>query len=433
MFTPTKMAIELRTDELRLRKILDIVAAPPAGLTGWSQEQYAEVKGLVEQYLHPGSNQVGADPEFEIYIKHQDGRMEFANASNFFPRDGQLGTDTTGSPTGELRPPPGSPEKVVENVRNLLAEAKRRLPAGYIISAGAGRSVPTGGHIHISGRPCPEILITKLDTFVNIPLRSKANVTIRDRHGYGRPRDVRTQNHGWEYRSPCSWLAHPDIAHGALAITWQMSQMSERDLEKLSTRESLYKAMGSRAHIARKFYETIDQIESLEQVDVFAAWGISEEFLQSVRQVIARTFRYPLRFSSDRVRVALSEMNLGSDSIEWTISRYDGFSRTRTIYVHPAVAWWIRNNIQRIPRTLRIETRDDLSAYQMSLSTSLADAITRSRRGRGRSTYNVMRRILSSVFATDLNQIIRDWQTSRQTQQSSRLSLRLDPGMIEVR
>lgn len=183
--------------------------------------------------------------------------------------------------------------------------------------------------------------------------------------------------------------------------------------------------MGPRAHVARKFYETLEKIESLEKVNVFVAWGISSETLQAVQRAIARAFRFPVRFNSTSAQSVMTDMNLGSDVHQWTIDRLDNFIRRRELSFSPAVSWWVRRNVTRIPRTLHITSRDGLTSSQMAVSTELVRVLQNSRRGRGRSSYNVVRRILTTVFSADLSRIVSEYEAAQNEQRLSRLGVRL--------
>jgi hypothetical protein len=176
-----------------------------------------------------GGIRLGADPEF--MIRSTDGRL--IPASRFFPQRGQIGCDAAvipGSsgpahPVAELRPDPSdSPIRLAQSLRRLLLRASRRVP--YVnIEFRAGsmpfQGHPIGGHIHFSGLPrVSGQLLRALDTYVGLPLFLIEDVETakRRRPLYGYLGDFRPQPHGFEYRTPSSWLVSPTYARASLCL-----------------------------------------------------------------------------------------------------------------------------------------------------------------------------------------------------------------------
>lgn len=114
-----------------------------------------------EPYKFPFT--MGADPEFTVvsgtrpmnaedifatffkglkYKKGPDGR-----AGGFQLPGGDIGNDSHPA-TGELRPNPGTPHEVVNNLRLLFAEAHKRMP--FVDLTTLTVAAATGGHIHLS-------------------------------------------------------------------------------------------------------------------------------------------------------------------------------------------------------------------------------------------------------------------------------------------
>ncbi len=255
---------------------------PLPGWAGWSQEQFDQLKDVINQgsrtKKHEMTIMVGADPEFEIF-SGDDGRL--IPAYRYFGQNGYnaaVGTDGH-STTGEIRPSPGSPERVTEHVRKLLRRIRTALPDNYTIGAGAGRQLSLGGHIHISGRYDSETLSHALDVFIGRPLNQKSNHAFRKAVGYGEEGYLRSQPHGWEYRSPCSWIAHPDLTRGALTIAWCLSGLDDGQITALAEdRDALIEMMGPiRGATARKFYDTLEEVDKIEAIQVFRAWELAEE------------------------------------------------------------------------------------------------------------------------------------------------------------
>ena len=219
---------------------------------------------------------LGADPEFVWF----DG-SNFVDASRVTtgPRTMTSGLGVDGCcNTGELRPRPGHPMHVWHNINKLLKEASNY---PYDMYAGSGRNQPTGGHIHFSGISHTPALLSKLDKFITIPLNEVSDRT--SRRFYGQLSEVRTQPHGWEYRSPCSWIVHPTIAKGVLRIAWVLALAAEMGrLAEINEVEDIisFATNCDHPHATRcnvnDFYKMLKRMKraniKLEQVEIFQAW-----------------------------------------------------------------------------------------------------------------------------------------------------------------
>lgn len=81
---------------------------------------------------------LGADPEFLLYDRRQN---RWLIASDYFPRDGHVGTDARaiysprhGYPLAELRPDPAvSPQALIENIRRNIRVGLRYLPCKNVV------------------------------------------------------------------------------------------------------------------------------------------------------------------------------------------------------------------------------------------------------------------------------------------------------------
>ena len=226
-----------------------------------------------------GVIKMGADPEFEL----RQGNRHI-HASNYFSGNGQVGTDGASS-TGEIRPRPGTPEQVAENVRACLIRVSRRLgrDANYggvvTVHGGAGVEVPLGGHIHFGGLgiPMERVRASLLDSWVSEPLNrycSAPAVRMRASAGYGRMGAVRDQPHGWEYRAPCSWLAHPVLTKGALLIAYLIAEPAQTPV--ISRWEDILNLTDDedRKAVIRDFYTF--QGSNVEQQDLLENWGLRD-------------------------------------------------------------------------------------------------------------------------------------------------------------
>ncbi|KKM91644.1 hypothetical protein LCGC14_1226530 [marine sediment metagenome] len=216
---------------------------------------------------------IGCDPEFEVRSK----RGAFVPADRilgYSPEDA-IGTDGRAD-TAEIRSQPGSNYQVMKSINTILSQARRKL-ANYNAYAGSGKNVPLGGHIHFSGiSPEPE-LVKRLDKFIAKPLNSISDTSGRGGH-YGRYGEVRGQPHGWEYRSPLSWLATPQITNGVLSIAWLLARATKRGhLGSLNTKHNLLSYAYKRERQAIDGFFTILKImktenKQLEHIEIFHAW-----------------------------------------------------------------------------------------------------------------------------------------------------------------
>jgi hypothetical protein len=173
---------------------------------------------------------IGGDPEFEL-VDNSGKVLRAASTDNFSIRKefGNVGVDGSGDQV-ELRPSPGSPKTVVENVRKLLAEFNTFHGEDFKLAASSSK-FPCGGHIHIGIDPLPNTtyygkLSKILDEFIgrntlklNGPAREPGN-----EYGYGRISDFRKKPYGMEYRTPPSTVwKNPELAEITLKLTYNLA------------------------------------------------------------------------------------------------------------------------------------------------------------------------------------------------------------------
>ena len=213
---------------------------------------------------------IGADPEFAF---SRNGRFVPAHHVLGYDTNSELGTDGRDD-TAELRPKPGSYYQVNSTISKLLSDAKK---FGYDAYAGSGDHAPLGGHIHFSGIAADRELVKRLDKFIARPLNTVSDRSAR--HHYGEYGEVRSQDHGWEYRAPLSWLSTPILTKGTLAIAWVLARAYKfKQVETINAREDLlnYAYKGERIAISL-FFDAIKNYKTnniqLESIEMFAAWG----------------------------------------------------------------------------------------------------------------------------------------------------------------
>lgn len=424
IFNIQRLAKDIGKSELEIYRTLDSLEISYPGWLGWDSTIYDSIKDMLNQFFQAPNVMVGADPEFEVL--NNSGAAIGASRYLSGGTSHSLGTDGDSS-IGEIRPKPGSPERVFINIKNLLIQACKALPSNFDIRGGSGITYPIGGHIHFSGRSYSEDLLNKLEHFISVPLNSKSNNRFRLNHGYGGSRAVRNQPHGWEYRTPCSWLAHPDIAKGVLAIAWGLAQLNDAQLDQLHTHEQLYEVLGYRAEFAKKFYALLDTSQTIESIKVFRAWAIEKDDAEeTVAETTAQT--------SDIQEVNLSRPQwsitlLSPDVTQPNIETSDDFNmdviqsmglrarqRIRFIGVSARTGRdtyrnrgrfitipreWNTTNIYPLPRNLRIY--GSAASTTIGLSYRLREALGRSSRvGRGRSLYRTVRRALQELIERNI-------------------------------
>lgn len=167
---------------------------------------------------------VGCDPEFEIW---KEGN-EFVPADMILKRmNGKIGYDGAGAPL-ELRPEPGNPDSVVNDMKRLWQIFRNKYP-GYDVYADGNRTA-IGGHIHIgfSGKIVSHLmnsekrdildsgLIKMLDDFLGVPTLELSGTA---RGSYKKTGAYEIKPWGFEYRTPPALIfATPDIARISLKI-----------------------------------------------------------------------------------------------------------------------------------------------------------------------------------------------------------------------
>lgn len=180
---------------------------------------------------------IGADPEFVLL--RRDGRI--VSPSRFLDPHGAAGCDTVvvgrtvRHPVAELSPDPASdPAELAAHVRRLLHRAAARITMPDLRWLAGGMPVPglgLGGHIHFSGVWLSNRLLRMLDSCVAFPLALVEDPAGRKRRPrYGGLGDYRLQPHGFEYRTPPSWLVSPMAAQAAFAL----GMLAVRELWPLS-------------------------------------------------------------------------------------------------------------------------------------------------------------------------------------------------------
>jgi len=157
----------------------------------------------------------------------------------------------------ELRPKPGTPRDVTQNIRKLIKQFSEEYE--NLDLSIEGDEYPLGGHIHLGvGRRWypPEELITLLDDFIGRPT---IELSGEARCDYKELSNVRKQPHGFEYRTPPSAIfMNPAIANICMKLARNItkkylnSESFEYDNRKLT--ESEYVTIGGLSKQQAKYF-----------------------------------------------------------------------------------------------------------------------------------------------------------------------------------
>ena len=153
---------------------------------------------------------VGCDPEFCLADQYGDIVCASDYIDDEYAED-DIGVDGSGDQL-ELRPEPGTPSQVINNLRELMQRVK---DAGFGMRLTADFSL--GGHIHfgLGGEVHPSReLLDALDDFIGKPTRHMCA-----RYGYGALSSYESKNWGFEYRTPSAAIfLFPSIARIILKL-----------------------------------------------------------------------------------------------------------------------------------------------------------------------------------------------------------------------
>lgn len=274
---------------------------------------------------------IGADPEFEVMerngnVVEAEYAMHSVGLHGLFKS--KIGLDGART-VGEFRPSFGDSRTVNRSLGRLIRSLDKKYQGRYQIKGGSGTRWSIGGHIHFSGVFPNKDLLDKLDKFISLPLRDISDHALRSRSSYGDLGQYRNQPHGWEYRSPCSWVSHPMIARGVLSVAYLLGIAAEKgELRRFSDKHQLIEyakeknLYPSLAWYIEEYFNFIKDMaqkgEILEKIKVFAAWkkGIRGERRgrrqRRVREVSPQVAQRSVRFS-----FLTSDYSLDNIEREW--------------------------------------------------------------------------------------------------------------------
>lgn len=170
---------------------------------------------------------LGADPEFEVLQDGQLVRADKVARTTRLPW-GEIGVDGAGVAL-ELRPNPGNVDELVKNTAKLIV-ASPSVCRGTPTTISVGH--PLGGHVHFDVPDDTDYgaLVRVVDDALG-PLLRAMNGPARDKSGYGKRRDWRSQPWGVEYRTPPATIwAHPEVAKGFLSAMFTLALSDGREM-----------------------------------------------------------------------------------------------------------------------------------------------------------------------------------------------------------
>ena len=245
---------------------------------------------------------IGADPEFVIatanggYIYGEAAGLDTLKA---------FGCDMSGR-QAELRAAPSrSVLKVIASIYHELQWMNAYLDAGrdacqWVAPATFAERDGIGGHIHFGRRrPRRAHEIRNLDTATDLLLQAgvldKVGQKLRAAGHYGHFGDYRLQPHGYEYRTPPTWLCSPEVAFltltvAKLTLLHPAFQTCERTAKsQLINLLAEYKAFDDDAALAFNFIKKVGfPVHSNENFK--PKWGIGKVTATGLRANRTRFF-----------------------------------------------------------------------------------------------------------------------------------------------
>ncbi|MEN6325946.1 MAG: hypothetical protein ABFD18_07040 [Syntrophomonas sp.] len=235
-----------------------------------------------EEYLKNNEVKMGADPEFMLFNSRNNKMLA---ASDYFPRDGQVGCDNIRvpnrqqRPVAEIRPKPDeSPLKLVENIKQALVHASRLAPYQNVKWVAGSQPIGAysiGGHIHFSRIKANAWFLTALDNYLTIPifLIEQAGTASKRRKKYGYLGDYRYKDHGgFEYRTPGSWLVSKEICTAVLCLAKIVASsypyLNQNYLNNVEAQKAFYN--GDQEYFGPIFPELWKDIEKTEMFSEYA-------------------------------------------------------------------------------------------------------------------------------------------------------------------
>ena len=195
---------------------------------------------------------IGADPEFVSVFKRK-----VIIASDYVDIHDKFGRDAY-EKLFELKPNPSKcPLEVTENLKEIIKHAVVKNP-NFLkwrwICDSFYMNCPMGGHLHAGISPkiisakdaCSQFLDHYVGAITLILEDKKKGLARRQyrrkNYRYGFASDFREKQHGFEYRSPSSWITTPEVAAAILSLF----------------KVICYEMINNKSFVPRKFVEPVD-------------------------------------------------------------------------------------------------------------------------------------------------------------------------------
>lgn len=238
---------------------------------------------------------LGCDPELVCTV---DGA--FVDASDYFSQYAPMGTDGCSS-IAEIRPGYSeSPVDLTAKIWKILGKAYEKYPELDYYAGHYHFGYAIGGHIHFGALDPVNLKILKhiaindivknLDvvfTTLGLVLDDAEQRANRIRCGYGGSTAFRTQSHGFEYRSPGSWLLSPAMTLITLSLAKVIAvntiehKLNFKELKSGRHNRIYLRKIGDIVkEIPKDCYEGIDELTQLTdreidwEVPILQNWGI---------------------------------------------------------------------------------------------------------------------------------------------------------------
>ena len=245
-------------------------------------------KGKVTLLFPKISNKliIGLDPELTLLDK---AGVVHSSPFGCGDCDAEIGSD---GGSVEIRPKPGTPKQVVKTVKSLYERMDSKLDKDLRLFSSGGGFVkrPLGGHIHFN-IPINLELTALLDDFIGKPMKRMNGSSRSEGSGYGKLSEVKRQPHGFEYRTPPSFVGKPDLFAGVIALaycvasTWKTISNSGITFEYgcgditgafKSAYEKLTYYKTYKKEIEDFLSYVYDEEKTIEEFDVLAAWAVRD-------------------------------------------------------------------------------------------------------------------------------------------------------------
>lgn len=177
---------------------------------------------------------LGADPEFIILPENDNNPVTIYGS--WRGEAGNYSRDNGSHSTGELRPSPGSPREITENIRNIIRRIRNEYPRHRLV-VGGGNDFRKyiGGHIHFNiwngpgtSNP-PDNMVRALDYFLGRNLKAMPGGNRYPDQGgysYGVDGDCRMKDHGFEYRTAPSFIVDPIFTEAVFSIAYRIAELA---------------------------------------------------------------------------------------------------------------------------------------------------------------------------------------------------------------